>query len=147
MQAALTQKLWTYIVQNNPDLMIRLQENHAVTGYLEEKVNAVLPLAEQFLQEGQPQYIIEELCLNAMTEDLKPSRYLYISSVLEDEFPKDYTRMKGNGMLTYEVINLIEACKDIFTGFDFNSENEESRHLRYAIIGQVHDYLCQAKGE
>lgn len=141
MQEVLTKKLWTYIVQNNPDLMISLQESQVVTRYLEEKVNAVLPMAEQLLQEGRPSYIIEELCLNAMTEDLKPSRYLYISSVLEDEFPKDYTRMTENGTLTYEVVNLIEACKDIFTAFDFNTENEENRHLRYAIIGQVHDYL------
>lgn len=36
MQAALTQKLWTHIVRNNPDLMIGLQESRAVTMYLEE---------------------------------------------------------------------------------------------------------------
>ena len=141
MQALLTQKLWTYIVQNNPDLMISLQESRAVTRYLEEKVNAVLPMARQLTEEGKPEYIIEELCVNAMTEDLKPSRYLYICSVLEDEFPKDYLRMKENGTLLYEVVNLIEASKDIFAAFDFNNENEGNRHLRYAIIAQVHDYL------
>lgn len=141
MQEVLTKMLWTYIVQNNPDLMISLQESSSVTRYLEEKVNAVLPLAEQLLEGGRPSYIIEELCLNAMTEDLKPSRYLYIRSVLEDEFPRDYLRMKENGTLTYEVVNMIEACQDIFTTFDFNSENEENRYLKYAIIAQVHDYL------
>jgi hypothetical protein len=49
--------------------------------------------------------------------------------------------MKENGTLTYEVINIMEACKGIFSSFDFNNENETNRHLRYAIIGQVHDYL------
>lgn len=122
--------------------MISLQESSSVTGYLEEKVKAVLPLAEQLREEGKPLYIIEELCLDAMTEDLKPSRYLYICSILEEEFPQDHLRMKETGTLTYEVVNMIEACKDIFTGFDFNSENEENRHLRYAVIGQVHDYLA-----
>jgi hypothetical protein len=142
MQSMLMQKLWTYIVHNNPDLMLSLQESYSVTGYLEEKVNAVMPMAAQLLDEGRPQYIIDEICLNAMTEELKPSRYQYIRSVIEEEFNADYERMKENGTLTYEVVNLIETCKSIFSGFEFNSENEANRHLKYAIIGQVHDYLA-----
>jgi hypothetical protein len=77
-----------------------------------------------------------------MTEELRPSRYQYIRSVIEEEFNSDYERMKENGTLTYEVVNLIETCKSIFNDFGFNSENEANRHLRYAIIGQVHDYLA-----
>ena len=142
MQSMLTEKLWAYIVHNNPDLMLSLQEDYSVTRYLEEKVATVMPMATQFLSEEKPQYIIEELCLQAMTEDLKPSRYQYIRSVIEEEFNTDYLRMKENGTLTYEVVNLIEACKSIFSDFDFNNENEANRHLRYAIIGQVHDYLA-----
>lgn len=142
METVLKEKLWAYIVHNNPDLMISLQENHSVSQYLDEKVNTVMPMAKQFSREGKPQYIIEELCLNAMTEELKPSRYQYIRSVIEEEFPADYQRMKENGTLTYEVVNLIEVCKDIFSDFDFNSETESNRHLRYAIIGQVHNYLA-----
>jgi hypothetical protein len=136
------EKLWAYIVHNNPDLMFSLQEDHSVTRYLEEKVSAVMPMAAQLIDEGKPPYIIEELCLNAMTEELKPSRYQYIRSVIEEEFNADYERMKESGTLTYEVVNLIEACKGIFSDFDFNSENESNRYLRYAIIGQVHDYLA-----
>lgn len=142
MQNVLTEKLWAYIVHNNPDLMISLQESYSVTKYLAEKVNAIMPTVEQLLGEGRPPYIIEELCLNAMTDELKPSRYQYIRSVIEEEFNRDYERMKENGTLTYEVVNLIETCKGIFSDFDFNSENEANRHLRYAIIGQVHDYLA-----
>lgn len=142
MQSMLTERLWAYIVHNNPDLMLRLQEDHSVTRYLEEKVNAVMPMVAELLGEGKPQYIIEELCLNAMTEELKPSRYQYIRTVIEEEFNTDYERMKESGTLTYEVVNLIEVCKDIFSDFDFNTENQANRHLRYAIIGQVHDYLA-----
>lgn len=138
----LTEKLWAYIAYNNPDLMFSLQESYSVTCYMEEKVNAIMPMVAQLLGEGKPQYIIEELCLNEMTEELKPSRYEYIRSVIEEEFNVDFERMKENGTLTYEVVNLIEDCKGIFSDFDFNSENEANRHLRYAIIGQVHDYLA-----
>jgi len=142
MQSMLMEKLWVYIVHNNPDLMLSLQENYSVTRYLEEKVNTVMPIVAQLFDEGRPKYIIEEMCLNTMTEELKPSRYQYIHSVIEEEFNADYERMKENGTLTYEVVNLIETCKSIFSGFEFNSENEANRHLRYAIIGQVHDYLA-----
>ena len=142
MQSMLTEKLWAYIIHNNPDLMLSLQEDYSVTSYLENKVAAVMPMAVQFLSEEKPQYIIEELCLQAMTEDLKPSRYQYIRSVIEEEFNDDYLRMKENGTLTYEVVNLIESCKSIFSDFGFNRENEANSHLRYAIIGQVHDYLA-----
>ena len=141
MQTMLKEKLWAYIVHNNPDLMFNLQEDYSVTKYLEEKVNGILPMAEQLLSEGKPPYAIEELCLEAMTEELKPSRYLYLRSVLEEDFIQDYERLKESGTLTYEVVNLIEACKGVFDDFDFNRENEEDRHLRYAIIGQVHEYL------
>ena len=142
MQSMLTEKLWAYIVHNNPDLMFSLQEDYSVSRYLEEKVSTVMPMVAQLTDEGKPPYIIEELCLNTMTEELKPSRYQYIRSVIEEEFNADYERMKESGTLTYEVVNLIEACKGIFSDFDFNSENEANRHLRYAIIGQVHDYLA-----
>lgn len=141
MQTMLKEKLWTYIVHNNPDLMFSLQEDYSVTRYLEEKVNAIMPIAGQLLTEGRPLYAVEELCLETLTEGLKPSRYLYIRSVIEEEFKQDFDQLKESGVLTYEIVNLIEACKGIFNDFGFSRESEENRHLRYAIIGQVHEYL------
>lgn len=141
MRNMLKQKLWTFIIQNNPDVALDLQENNSVLQYLEEKVNAIIPISTQMLGEGKPLYVIEEICLGAMTEELRPSRFQYICSIIEEEFSSDFERMIKNGTLTYEIVNLIEACKGIFNDFDFNSENEADRHLRYAIIGQVNEYL------
>lgn len=144
MQGQLKEKLWAYIVHNNPDLMISLQEDYSVTKYLEEKVSGILPMAEALLSEGKPHYAIEELCLNAMTEDLRPSKFLYIRSVIEEEFPDDYNRLRESGVLTYEVVNLIASCSEVLESFDFSEENLDNRHLRYAIIAQVHDYLLSS---
>lgn len=141
MVEKLKEKLWAFIVHNNPDLMLGLQEDYSVTRYLEEKVNGILPMVDSLLAEGKPQYAIEELALNELTADLKPSKFLYIRSVLEEEFPDDFKRLSEDGVLTYEVVNLIEACQEIFETFHFSLENEDDRHLRYAIIAQVHDYL------
>ncbi len=141
MQQILREKLWAYIVQNNPDLMIRLQEARGVTKYLEEKINAVMPLVAGLLSESKPQYVIEDLCMDTLTKELRPSRFLYIRSVLEEEFVRDYERPRDTGTLTYEILNMMEACKGIFDELQFSSENEDARHIRYAVIGQVHDYL------
>ena len=141
MKQRLKEKLLSYLVHNNPDLMIRLQEGNSVSEYLEGKVNSIMQTAEHLFEGGKPLYQIEEWCMNEMTADLKPSRYRYILSVIEEEFPKEYERMRENGTLTYEALNMTKACRDIFEEFDFKIENEDNRHLRYAIIGQIHDYL------
>ncbi len=62
MQNVLMQKLWTYIVHNNPDLLFKLQEEYSVAQYLEEKVSNVMPILIRLLSEERPQYVIEELC-------------------------------------------------------------------------------------
>ncbi len=141
MVEKLKEKLWAYIVHNNPDLMLSLQEDYSVTRYLDEKLNGILPMVDSLLAEGKPQYVIEELALNELIADLKPSKFLYIRSVLEEEFPDDFKRLSEDGVLTYEVVNLIAACKETFDTFNFSTETEDDRHLRYAIIAQVHDYL------
>lgn len=143
MQTVLREKLWAYIVHHNPELMFRLQEDYSVTRYLEEKVAGILPMLSQLLSENRPSYIVEELCLNSMTEELKPSRYQYLRSVLEEEFTPHYTELKESGTLTYELCNLIENCKTVFDSMGFSSESEDNRLLRYAIIGQVQEYLVK----
>lgn len=141
MHTILTEKLRSYIVNNNPDLLVQLQGDFSVTRYLEDKVSQVIALAEQLTGEGKPMYAIEELCLNAMTEDLRPSRYQYILGLLEDEFLQTYNRFREMGVLTYEIINMIEACQPVFEQLGFTEDNEDDRQLRYAITGTIGTYL------
>lgn len=141
MEDILKEKLWFYIIHNNPDLMFTLQEEYYVTDYLNKKVNGVKSIMEDMLSEGTPQYIIEEICLNVLTEDLKPSRFIYIRSLLAEEFEKTYTTFHKSGILTYEVINLMESCREVFETIGFTNENEEDPTLRNALIGQIADYL------
>ncbi|WP_291285270.1 DUF1896 family protein [Flavobacterium sp.] len=141
MEDILKEKLWFYIIHNNPDLMFTLQEDYSVLDYLNKKISSVKSILEDMSSDGTPQYIIEEICLNVLTEDLKPSRFLYIRSLLSDEFEKTYTAFQESGILTYEVINLMESCKPIFETIGFTKENEEDPTLRNALIGQIADYL------
>lgn len=141
MDDILKEKLWFYIIHNNPELMFTLQEEYNALSYLNEKVNDVKSILEDMLSEGTPQYIIEEICLNVLTEDLKPSRFIYIRSILAEEFEKTYTIFYESGILTYEVINLMENCRKVFKTIGFTNENEEDPTLRNALIGEIADYL------
>ncbi|MFH7017385.1 DUF1896 family protein [Flavobacterium sp. FlaQc-47] len=141
MEDLLKEKLWFYIIHNNPDLMFTLQEDYSVLDYLNEKISSVKSILDDMLSDDTPQYIIEEICLNVLTEDLKPSRFLYIRSLLSDEFEKTYAAFQESGILTFEVINLMESCKTVFETIGFSKENEEDPNLRNALIGQIADYL------
>lgn len=141
MEDLLKEKLWFYIIHNNPDLMFTLQEDYSVLDYLNEKISSVKPILDDILSDDTPQYIIEEICLNVLTEDLKPSRFLYIRSLLSDEFDKTYAAFQESGILTYEIINLMENCRPVFETIGFTKENEEDPTLRSALIGQIADYL------
>ncbi|WP_277014318.1 hypothetical protein [Flavobacterium lindanitolerans] len=140
MQHILREKLWTYIVDHNPELMLSLQEEVSVTAYLTEKVNGIMPLLENMVAEQAPPYLIEEACLKELTAELKPSKFLYLREVVEQEFPEQYEALRDCGTLTYEIVNLIGECSELFAEFGFR-ENGENTSLRYAVIAQVDGYL------
>ncbi|WP_316834990.1 hypothetical protein [Pedobacter nutrimenti] len=141
MQTILKEKLLAYIIQNNPELMLRLQADLSVSEYLEDRISAVMPFVMNLLEQGKPGYSIEELALFQMTAPLRPSRFNYIKEVLETEFSQSYQQFKTAGVLTYESINLIEACNEVFENFSFNEDNEDNRFLRYAVIAAIQEYL------
>ncbi len=141
MQEVLIAKLHQYITDNNPDLLITLQQEGSVSGYLREKVAAIDLLVNELLASGTPAYIIEERCMDELTKELRPSKYNYLISILEEEFEADYYRLKESGLLTYEIINLLESCSPVFETSSFTEENENDRHFRYAIIGTVKEYF------
>ena len=141
MQQILIAKLHEYITQNNPDLLITLQQESRVSSYLKDKVEAAGPLVDELAAENIPAYIILERSMDELTKDLRPSKFNYLISVLDEEFETDYSRFKESGILTYEVINLIEVCKPVFEALGFTVENEDDKHLRYAITGVVKEYL------
>ena len=141
MQELLKEKLWTFIVHNNPDLMLNLQQDFSVTGYLEKKLFNVQPLVSQLLAENKPGYVIEELCMEELTKDLHSSKFNYIHSILEEEFELDFLRIKESGLLTYEIVNLISESEMAFETLGFTQDNEQDRMLRYAIAGTIRQYM------
>lgn len=145
MQEQLIARLYNYIRDNNPDVLFSLQQEGRVTAYLQEKFDTVADLILSMQAAATPPYIIEEHCLKMLIEDLRPSRFNYLSRILEEVFEKDYLRLKANGTLTYEIINMIQETAPVFEEAGFCEENEDDRMLYYHIIGVVDEYLISQR--
>ncbi|MEP7079814.1 MAG: DUF1896 family protein [Ginsengibacter sp.] len=141
MQEVLHLKLHQYIRDNNPDLLINLQLDGDVGNYIKNSVASVDVLMNEMMASNTPAYIIEERCMDELTRELRPSKFNYLRSILEEEFEIDFQRLKEKGLLTYEIINIIEACNPVFEVFGFNEKSESNRHLQYCILGSIKEYL------
>lgn len=141
MISILKEKLWHYIIWHNPDLVYSLQERYKVDTYLEEKVSSVMPIALRMLEEGKGGRQIHELCLEQMTRELKPSRYLFIIKIIEREFEEQYDRLRELGLLAYEGVNLVEHCHNVFEKYCFATGNADSEVVYQAIKDKIADYF------
>ncbi|MEO8172538.1 MAG: DUF1896 family protein [Sediminibacterium sp.] len=129
--------LMAYIQENNPDLLLQLEEDDALHAWVLEKIREV----EMVLKQAKPSYIIESECMDAMTMDLKPSKFNYIRDLFEEEFADQYTLAMQSGILRYEVINMIAACDHVFREMPLTEESMNDRHLEYMVTGVISDYL------
>ena len=141
MQELLIRRLYDYIRDNNPDLLLILLEENRLTDYLHENVSSIDQLINQLLSENKGPSLIEELCLQELTRPLLPSRFNYLSTLLEEEFQQEHDRLERAGILTTELINMIIACDPVFDEMEFSTANEDDRYLRYAVMGAVHEYF------
>lgn len=145
MQEILIHKLHDFVSRNNPDVLINLEQEGRVTTYLKEKLSSVDTILNELISAGTPPSQIEELCMDWLTSDLRPSRYNYIEEILETEFPVVHRQLKEAGVLTTEILNMIKACKEVFEGLRFSETTVESRLLHYATAGAIYEYLENKK--
>ncbi|EHQ27020.1 hypothetical protein [Mucilaginibacter paludis] len=141
MENILTEKLRAYVLENNLDLVVRLQEGYSFMNYLKDKVAAVEPFMQHLILEQKPEHIVVQLCLDEMTRELRPSKFLYIRTVLEEEFPVECAGFGASGVLTYEVTHLIDRCQAIFETFGFSEASADNHLLRHAVIAEMHDHI------
>ena len=144
MQEIFVRKLHQYISDNNPDLLLQLEKEGRVGKYLSDKINMVGALIKQ-RDIREPAYILEDACLYIMTQDLRPSKFNYISNLLQEEFESIYIRLRKSGTLKFEVINLIKQCQSVFADLNFSEENKANQFIRYAISGTISECLNVVK--
>jgi hypothetical protein len=137
----LRNKLLEYIRENNPDVLFQLEQEAGLTQYLNQKINDIGDLLERLSKERRPGYLVETMCLDQMTADLRPSKYNYICNLLIEEFEDDYALIVESGLLQYVVINMVNHCLTVFEDLRFNEETVDNCFIRYAIMGMISEYL------
>ncbi|WP_159477691.1 hypothetical protein [Dyadobacter sp. 3J3] len=143
MQQRLKQKLWAHIIVSNPGLIIQLERSDQLSNYLESKIESVLPLLDQLTSEGKADYIIEERCIHALVAEMRPYRFNYLWNVLEEEFNPFFKSWEQDGILTYELINLQQYCKDTFDALGFTMDDAYEDQIYNAITGMIDEYIRQ----
>ncbi len=146
MKENIINKLREYIRENNPDLLMQLEEDVKITEYLSDKVNTINALIDQ-QDKKRSAYIIEEVCMDVLAQDLRSSKFNYLSSILQEEFENTYLQLQKSGTLKFEIINLIKECQPVFNDLNFSEANEDNQFLRYAIVGTISEYLEKATSE
>jgi Domain of unknown function (DUF1896) len=141
MKEVLMNKLFEYIRDNNPDILIELEASQGVTAWLSDKIESISLFIEQVIKQGLPDYEAEEICMSELTKELKPSKYNYLLNLLEEEFSNNYNQLLESGLLLHKVINMVAHCQPVFDDLNFSEENEDNQFLRYAIINSVNEYL------
>jgi Domain of unknown function (DUF1896) len=141
MQGNLIITLYRYIQENNPELLADLESNYSATTYLTGKMQSIKGLIAELQQQRLPDYELEEICMNHLTADLRPSKYNYILHLIEEDFQSDYNRLLSDGLIQTEIINIINECKPVLEDLNFSEENEDNRFIRYTITGMIKDYF------
>ena len=146
MKKRLMKRLHEYLRENNPDLLLRLEESKQIAQYLNDKINSVGGIIRQ-TDSKQPAHTIENACMEVLTGDLRPSKYNYIANILKEEFAVIYQQLQASGRFKSEVINLCRQCQSVFEDLNFSEENEENLFTRYAIIVTIKEYFEDVAGE
>lgn len=60
----------------------------------------------------------------------------YVRQVLEEDYLKAYTRIVRDGLLIYELTNIIEVCAPLIIGLE-----ENDRFLRPEVSFMIANYL------
>src|SRR5690606_29665683 len=119
MKKNLIKSFHEYLRENNPDLLLRLEESNQVAKYLADKINSVDGIINQ-MDNKEPAHTIEKVCIEVLTRDLRPSKYNYISKVLQEEFTGRYQYLQASGRFKVEVIDLIKKCQSVFEDLNFS---------------------------
>lgn len=65
-----------------------------------------------------------------------PLAYEYVKLIFEREFPARYHCFTNEGIIYYELTNIIELCAPLLLGLE-----AEDPFLRYEVIGIIAAYL------
>ena len=133
--------LWCFIRINNPELALRLEDEDDRKEYLISKVETLRDFFYDLKARKLSHESIEELCINKMTVDLRPSRFNYIVNLLHRQFPHHYAQLLENGIVKITALAILGESKADFERYVFSSEHPDYDSLYCAILLRILQYI------
>lgn len=128
-----------YIAENNPDLIVRIEGNESMKRYISDKVSTAMVLAKRLKEQGSSEDEILDTCLESMVTDLKPSKFRFVKDLIERKFKKKDDQLTEAGVLTYEIINIIENHDHLFEKHGFNDREGDNIQLESEFTAVLFD--------
>ncbi|WP_157370205.1 hypothetical protein [Aquiflexum balticum] len=128
-----------YIAENNPDLIVRMEGNESMKRYISDKVSTSMVLAKTLKEQGSTDTEILDTCLESMVSDLKPSKFRFVKDLMEKNFKKKYDQLTETGVLTYEIINIIENHDHLFEKHGFREKKGNNIQLESEFTAVLFD--------
>jgi len=147
MRARIKKQFENLLQEEYPEMILLFSEKGTLSQYLEDRITWIEPVIDELMQEVIEDEEIITLCMKELTSGFGPSKYRYLLTVLEEEYPADYQRFKTAGVLKFEVTNLIVTCTAAFDAFEFSAETMDNTFLRHMIIAEIHDYLLSRQAK
>lgn len=141
MRTQIKEQFKILLQEDYPEVILLFTENGSLQQYLEDRITTIDPLIDELLQEDMTNEEVITLCMEQLIAGFGPSKYKYLSEVMQREFPEEYEQFNHAGVLKFEVTNLIVACMAAFDAFEFSLDNLDDTFLRHMIIAEMHDYL------
>ena len=134
MKNSLTFLLRAYLAQHHPDLLFEVERENGVNAFIAAAIESLGDQPDELARQGTPAYVIEEICMEQLTQGFRPSRYDYLLSLLEDEFNATFAVWAERDLLSSVVLILLRDCGTVFDRFGFCEQNEDDEQLRDEMI-------------
>jgi len=134
MKHKLSELFGTYLAEHNPDILLELERENRVGAFIEAAIESLEIHPDELACQGLPNYLIEEICLEQLTQGVRPSRYDYLLSLLADEFSTTLTDWTERNLLPQAGVALLGDCGPVFDRFGFSEQKVEDKRLRDEMI-------------
>jgi hypothetical protein len=141
----LKKKLWAHLYVNHPEFTLELKEDKLLEPYLEKKIQSVSDYLDSLLSESKPDYVVEELCLTKLLDEIRPARFPYFLQVLAEQFPEIYQIWQQQGILTVQIINFKRYLRSQFKSLDQLFEGESKERIYETVTQQFSAFFHTQK--
>jgi hypothetical protein len=128
-----------FISENNPDVIVSIGSTGSMKRFVRDKAEVAMDLAKNLKERGLPESEILDACFESMVKEMKPSRFNFLKDLIQNHFPEKLKRYSETGVMTYEIIQVIESHGHLFEKYRFGETETKNDLLETEFVGILFD--------